>query len=258
MADDVGVVIPAYRPDLDTLQEYVRELAAVLEPATIRVELDAPEGRHGDLEPLYAAGATVNVESKRRGKGAAITAGFEQLETDRLAFVDADGSTPVGSLSRVIDALDRVPIAIGSRRHPDATIATHQSIVRRRFGDVFASIARSTLGLKLYDFQCGAKALRAAAWRRIREHLYESGFAWDIEVLAVAKACGIAIAEVPITWHDDPESTVDPVRTSLDMLRALLVVRHRTKALDGNRLHRIAERHATGGEPLIARVAERE
>lgn len=254
MDADVGVVIPAYRPDLDTLLEYVENLREAIDPSTILVEIDAPET--GVAETLREAGVAVHAAPTRRGKGAAVTHGFETLETDILAFVDADGSTTAPAMARVIDALDDVSIAVGSRRHPDATINSHQSLVRRRFGDVFAMVARVMLDVDLHDVQCGAKAMRAEAWSQIRSHIYESGFAWDVEVLAVAAALELDIREVPITWVDDPRSTVDPVWTTLDMLRALIVVRHRTKALRGSRIHRLARRHST--DPLVVSHAERE
>lgn len=254
MDDDVGVVIPAYQPTPTTLRQYIGDIREAIDPTSIVVELDAPEP--GVAETLRETGVTVNIARQRRGKGAAVTAGFESLETDIRAFVDADGSTTATALADVIAAVAEAPVAVGSRRHPEAKVKAHQSRVRRRFGDVFARVARVVLGMDLYDFQCGAKALTATAWRKIRPHLYESGFAWDIEVLAVARALGLDIIEVPITWRDDPESTVDPVWTTLDMLRALLVVRHRTKALGGSRLHRLTSR--SGRDPLIATNAERE
>lgn len=254
MPDDVGIVIPAFRPALPTLRGYVDDLRESLDPTTIVVELDAPAS--GVAEELRGHGLTVNVAPERRGKGAAVTSGFEYLDTDIKAFADADGSTTATAVADVIAALDHTPVAIGSRRHPDAHIESHQSTVRRRFGDVFARLARVVLGIDFYDFQCGAKALTSTAWEQIRPHLYESGFAWDVEVVAVARALDLEVTEVPISWQDDPESTVDPLWTTLDMFRALIAVRHRTKALRGSRIHRLARR--TNQEPLIARYANRE
>lgn len=253
MADEVGVVIPAYQPDIETLLEYAEALRKAIDPTTILVELDAPAA--GVASRLRDAGLAVHAAQDRRGKGAAITHGFETLETDILAFVDADGSTTAPAMASVIDALDDAPIAVGSRRHPDATIGSHQSLVRRRFGDVFAWIARQMLAVDLYDVQCGAKAMRREAWQQLRSHVYEGGFAWDIEVLAVAGALDINVIEVPITWVDDPRSTVDPIRTTADMLRALVVVRHRTKALRGSRIHGLARRYST--DPLVVTHVER-
>ena len=247
MEPSLGIVIPAFRPDVDGLVGYVHELAGRLDPAAVRIELDDPRARAEDR--LRAAdlppSVTLSVADRRRGKGAAITAGFEALSTDLLLFVDADGSTPVGSVQRVLDPLyaDRADVAAGSRRHPDSTVTSHQTFARRHLGDGFAWLARRLLDAELYDYQCGAKALTAEWWDRVRAHLYESGFAWDIELVAMAAALGARVVEVPIEWEDRPGSTVSPVRTTLSLARALLVVRHRAKRLGSSPLHDAIAEH---------------
>ena len=239
----LGIVVPAFQPDTERLASYLRDLDAELGPETIRVELDAPdEGLGRTLSALDVPPLEVNAVSHRRGKGAAITAGFEAVSTDRLAFADADGSTAAAELARVVGALDGADVAAGSRRHPDSTVVGHRTLVRRLLGDGFAWVARRALDSSLYDYQCGAKALTADAWATVRGHLCEPGFAWDIELLAVAGALGLSVREVPIAWTDRPGSTVDPIRTTLSMGKALLVTRHRAKRLQNSPLHRAIAR----------------
>lgn len=247
MAPSLGIVVPAFRPDVDLLVGYVHELADRLEPTTIRIELDDPRStverrlRTVDLpEPV-----TLSVVHRRRGKGAAVTAGFEALDTDVLLFVDADGSTPVHSAARILEPLyeGRADVAVGSRRHPDSRVTSHQTFARRRLGDGFAWLARRLLEAELYDYQCGAKAVTAEWWERVRAHLYESGFAWDLELVAMAAAIGARVIEVPIEWEDKPGSTVSPVGTALSLARALVVVRHRAKRLGSSRLHDAIAEH---------------
>ncbi|MFB6146421.1 MAG: glycosyltransferase [Halobacteriaceae archaeon] len=250
---DLGVVVPAYRPDVDCLLSYLDALRDAVDPAVVRIELDA--AGPGVVDRLRAGSrATVHAADGRRGKGAAITHGFECLDTEYLSFVDADGSTPAASFASIVAAVaDGGDLAVGSRRHPDAVVESHQTWLRRHLGDAFAALASRALAVDLYDFQCGAKAISAAAWDRIRPHVYESGFAWDLEVLAVAAALDLDIAEVPIEWEDRPGSTVDPVRTTADMFRALVGVRHRVKAMQGSPWHRLADWRSR--EPLVGRDA---
>ena len=235
MSRSVGVVIPAFRPDVDRLASYVHDVRAELAPETLRVEVDDPT--EDVATALSELPATVNVSPYRRGKGAAVTAGFEALETDVLVFADADGSTPASELARVVDAVGEADLAVGSRRHPDATITSHQTFARRFLGDGFAWLARRLLDAHLYDYQCGAKALSREAWEAVRAHLYEPGFAWDVELVAMAGAFELDVAEVPITWEDMPGSTVSPLRTSLRLGRALFVARHRAKQIRNSRVH---------------------
>ncbi len=234
----LGVVIPALSPDEDQLETYLQDLIAELAPSVIRIELDNPNA--ATLETVTAAesqSVEVNTVPYRRGKGAAITAGFEALDTDRVAFADADGSTNARELARIIDALDTADVAAGSRRHPDATVIGHQTFARRFLGDIFAWTARRFLDIAMYDYQCGAKALTAPAWEAVRTHLYEPGFAWDVELLAMADALDLSVVEIPITWEDRPGSTVAPIRTPLAMAHGLYVARNRAKRLQNSPVH---------------------
>lgn len=253
----VGIVVPAYRPDVDQLAAYVEALADRLDPAEIRIELDAAD--RPTREALSVLPATVNAVDERRGKGAAITAGFEALDTDVVAFADADGSTPAESVADVLTPVcdGDADLAVGSRRHPDATVDAHQTMVRRRLGDAFALIARLLLGVRLRDFQCGAKAMSADAWARVRTHLYESGFAWDVELIAMVQALDCRIVEVPVVWEDRPGSTVSTVDTTVELAVALLAARHRAKTLAGHPVHRaIASRRPRRPSLVDERVSD--
>ncbi|WP_435069947.1 glycosyltransferase [Haloplanus sp. C73] len=253
MTRSVGIVIPAYHPDVDRLGAYVRALHDALAPEEIRVELDAatPDVR----DRIAELPVTLNEASSRRGKGAAITAGFEALSTDVLAFADADGSTPAPSIADVVAPVvsGNADLAAGSRRHPDATVQSHQTVARRYLGDGFAWLARRLLDVHLHDYQCGAKALTADAWARIRHYLHEPGFAWDIELLAVADAVDCRIVEVPVVWEDRPESTVSPVETTLRLARGLFTARHRARLVRNDRLHTLLDRSRDSSPALVDR-----
>ena len=252
----LGVVIPAYKPDVDRLTGYVDRIDDRLDPEAIIVELDAPESE--TVSELQSLPGTVDTVPHRRGKGAAITAGFEELETDLLLFADADGSTPVDSLAAIVEPVrrGRATLAVGSRRHPDAEIDDEQSALRQILGDGFSRLAGMLLSVTLHDYQCGAKVVDAEAWERVRDHLYEPGFAWDVELIAMAGAVELSVREVPIEWEDRPGSTVDPVADAVRMFRALLTSRHRAKQLTDDRLHSVIAARQTQPTPLIERRAE--
>jgi len=262
----LGVVVPAYRPDVDRLGSYVTALDERLAPARILIELDAP--RPGVVEALKGGPASVSVSSSRRGKGRAIAAGFDRLvadgvvetalrsdggsggepdgerntddrgaageKRDVLAFFDADASTPPKSAAAVVAPVvaGDSDVAVGSRRHPEAAVGRHQTLGRRRLGDAFAWCARRLVEPALCDYQCGAKALSAAVWTEVRGHLHESGFGWDLELVVLADALGHEIEEVPITWRDRPRSTVPPARTAFVLARSLYRARRRARRLD--------------------------
>lgn len=221
-----GIVIPAYRPDIPVLKEYVKQIDKKINPEVIVIELDGFDECPAQIDN---APATVNVVSERRGKGSAITSGFEKLNTDTLAFADADGSTPPSELYNIISTLEKNKwdLVVGSRRHQKSTI-TSQSPARQQLGDGFAWIARRLHPITLYDYQCGAKAINLSSWKKVRPYLSRSGFAWDIELLAFAQALNLDITEIPIEWHDHPGSTVNPISTSIKLAYCLIESRVRS------------------------------
>ncbi|ELZ04521.1 glycosyltransferase [Natrialba aegyptia] len=235
MTDSLGVVIPAYDPDPLALSRYLTAVRTALNPETVRVELDQPTESHVEL--LSESSIDLNTSRDRRGKGAAIAAGFDALDTDIYVFADADGSIPVSSLDEIVREIRAgdSEVCIGSRRHPSSEILAPQAVGRRFLGSLFAVVARRILPTRCRDYQCGAKAVRADAWESIGRHCYERGFAWDLEFVSVADVLGYDIVEVPVVWADRSDSTVDPLSTSFELLAALITVKRRTDAIATNR-----------------------
>ena len=249
MSRSVGLVVPAYHPDPTQLITYVDALRSSLEPDEIRVELDDPEGTYEGLADRLDA--EVATTASRRGKGLAITSGFEALDTDIKAFVDADGSTAAESVGDLIDPLQTgdAALAIASRHHPAASVSG-RTWMRSHMSAGFATLASLATGFDLSDFQCGAKAITDECWNDINQDLYESGFGWDLEVLWVAIKRGYSVQEVPIVWQEADGSTVPPFRTALGLLR--LLGRIIVARLSG------ADHWRTGATPLLEQPAIRE
>ena len=231
MSDSVGIIIPAYDPDILTLEHFLENIYEEIEPDAVRIEIDAPRQDHVDR--LKKSVDVVNVATSRRGKGGAIMAGFDALDTDLYAFADADGSVPAASLNDILRQIKdgTADVSIGSRRHPSSHIVRHQTTVRQLLGDAFAYTAQKMLPTRCRDYQCGAKAVRADAWDAIGHHCYEPGFAWDLEFVSVAGALGYEIAEVPVEWEDHHDSTVNPIWTSVELAMALIDTKRRTDAI---------------------------
>ena len=231
MKNSIGVVIPAYNPNLKTLEGYVRDLDKVLCPDIILIEIDDPSELM--LSQMEGISAKVEVSDRKRGKGAAITRGFNKLKSDILVFVDADGSIPAKSVEKVCDSIIKldVDLAVGSRRHPDSNIKFHQGNVRKLLGDGFSFLSRVLLEVKLYDYQCGVKAIDRKVWEEVQRDIERKGFSWDIELISIVSMRGYNIKEVPIEWDDQPGSTVKIIPTMLELFNELFTVRRKIKKL---------------------------
>ena len=100
-------------------------------------------------------------------------------------------------------------------------------------GKIFNLIVRC-LGLSsFHDTQCGFKLLRAREAREIFSHCRIQRFAFDVELLFVARALGYQTAEVAISWRHVPESRVRPVRDAARMLWDVIELRLHPALLHG-------------------------
>lgn len=216
--NSLGIVLPAYKADPDKLIEYIESLQNDLSPDEIIIEYDKPE----NTEEIPSS---INLQTfeTRRGKGTAIKHGFNELETDILVFADSDGSVPSESLLDIIKAIESgADLAVGSRRHPKAESGYHQTYVRKILGDLLAKIASTLLEPDLYDYQCGAKAIKKDKWNEIEKDVTEKGFGFDLELIFEADRNDFQIKEIPVDWIDKPGSTVSVIGDSFEIGKILI------------------------------------
>lgn len=218
--EELGLVIPAYRPNVERLVDYAGELRDQLEPRRLRIEIDEPGG--DTASTLRKAGFEVHASEERRGKGAAIAAGFDEMDTPVLAFVDADASTAPGSVEAVVaEVRHGTDVAVGSRRHPEAEIAG-RSPHRAVLGLGLVVLARLLFDASLRDYQCGVKALRQDVWAEIGPRMEEGGFAWDLELIVAADRANFGIEEIPVEWDGGAHTSVDALAAIREFSAALV------------------------------------
>jgi dolichyl-phosphate beta-glucosyltransferase len=161
-----------------------------------------------------------------RGKGKAVQEGMLAAQGEFLFFTDADLSTPLEEYERLLGALqDGYGLAIGSRGMPDSRVVVHQNWLRESMGIVFNRIARFFSFKDIHDSQCGFKAFRKEAARKLFGLQRIDGFSFDAEIIYLAQQLGLKIAEVGVTWKNSKESRVKMVRDSFRMLIDLLRIR---------------------------------
>jgi dolichyl-phosphate beta-glucosyltransferase len=164
------------------------------------------------------------------GKGYAVRSGVLAAEGELVVFTDADGSYQPSQVKRLVTALHQAPVAIGSRKieeiglhgTPEEQAAnTPGPVLRRMSSRVFNAVMRLALGLDFQDTQCGLKGFRRDVARSLFGRSRLDGFAFDVEVLFLARRLGYEVAEVPVTANDRDGSKV---RLAVDALRMLLEV----------------------------------
>ena len=180
--------------------------------------------RDDTFVPLLRGGAN-------EGKGAALRAGAGVARGDLILFVDVDMSTPLSELEKLWGHVrDGADVAIGSR-DVTGSVVVRAPQHRKQIGRTFNLLVRGLTGLPFKDTQCGFKLMRTETARTLLEHQLVSGYAFDVELLMRARAKGLRVAEVPVTYVHDNDSRVNPLtaspRMALDLMRLVWRLRLR-------------------------------
>lgn len=159
------------------------------------------------------------------GKGNAVRRGMLEARGAHRALCDADLSMPIEELKRLLAPTESgFDLAVASREAPGAE-RIGEPWRRHVMGRAFNLLARSLLPLDLADSQCGFKCFRGEAAEAIFSRTRRGGFAFDVEVLVIARRRGLRVAEVPIPWRFDADTRVRPVRDAFAMAADLLRIR---------------------------------
>jgi dolichyl-phosphate beta-glucosyltransferase len=213
---DLSVVIPAYNEE-ERLRQNVPGIAEFLRRKDLRFEIvvvndgskDGTARTAKELAKIYPMVWLIDLQPNR-GKGGAVRAGMLAANGRFVLFTDADQSTPIGELDKLLDKLESggYGVAIGSRAVRGAEVKHPQAWYRALAGKLFG------LGTKLLcirgvgDTQCGFKAMTREAVQKIFPQVTSNTAIFDIELLVVATREGCRVAEVPVKWVNDPDTRI--------------------------------------------------
>ena len=238
MSDEplLSLVIPAYNEERrlpSTLPSAIEWLSTTSWDWEVRVVDDgSADGTCAVVEELSKDEPRLVLQREpHRGKGGAVKAGMLASRARYRFLCDADFSMPVEEVERFIPPyLDGYDLAIGTREGPGA-VRVGEPESRHLMGRVFNGLVTTLLVPGIADTQCGFKCFSGAAVDALFPRVTIDGFAFDVEVLFLARKAGLKIVEVPITWYYMEASSVKPVRDTWRMFRE--VMRIRTNDLRG-------------------------
>jgi len=160
-----------------------------------------------------------------KGKGHAVRVGMLAASGDLILFDDADGSSPIEELQKLLDSIkDGADIAIGSRAKPDEQRTVNALAYRKYLGNTFNVIVQGLLLPGFYDTQCGFKLFKKEMAHDIFSVTRLDRFAFDVEVLYIARLRDYKITEIPINWTNVEGSKVNVFTDSPQMLLEVLGV----------------------------------
>ena len=174
-------------------------------------------------------GVTALSYEKNRGKGGAVKYGIEHATGDYVLFMDADLSTDISAIEKVIELAPNYDLILGSRHAKGSVIKKKQPFLRVFIGRCCRLLVKMLFHTKFKDTQCGFKAMRTDVAKKIVEKQLINDFAFDVEYLYIAKLNNLSIHEMGVIWSDDRGSTVSPLKSSIKFFKDLSFIKKHKK-----------------------------
>ncbi len=239
MKPTVSIVVPAF-DEQDRLGDSIRIIASYLEITAPTAELIIVDDGSKDGTAKVAEAVCAEfpgVESQviryeeNRGKGFAVKTGLLAARADIALFSDADLSTPIEEMSKLLDPIvsGEFDVTFGSRALDRTLIGTHQPWRREQGGRVMNLIIKTMSGLPFLDTQCGFKAFRMDKFRPLLDLMTIDRFGFDVEFLYVAKHNELKLKEIPVRWNNVEGSKVSVVRDTRRMITELMQIRRNAR-----------------------------
>lgn len=213
---NISLIIPAFNEaerigkSLLSAQNYLKDN---FENYEIVVVDDGSTDGTANLARNYSDSVKVLQLERNSGKGAAVRKGMLESSGSIRVFSDADFSTPIYELKKIIIELESgADICIGSRAIQPELIKVHQPFFRELLGKTFNLFVRTLLFSGIKDTQCGFKGFKDYAAEQVFSKAKIDGFGFDVEILYIAKKENLKIKQVPVEWFNDDRTTVSPVK----------------------------------------------
>jgi len=211
----LSVLIPCYNEEANLKRGVLNEVAAFLREKKFTWEVivsdDGSTDKSRDLVKFFIknlAGFSL-LENKHGGKVFALASAIKKAKGEVILTTDMDQSTPIEELDKLLPWFKKgFAVVIGSRGLTRKGFPWYRQLMSRVFW-----LLRGVFVLpEIQDTQCGFKAYRVEAIKKIFSHLEifkkmqkPKGWrvsAFDVEVLFLARKWGYKIKEVIVDWQD--------------------------------------------------------
>jgi dolichyl-phosphate beta-glucosyltransferase len=213
----LSVIIPAYKEaeripkTLDKVKEFLSKQSYDWEVIVVN---DGSPDKTAEIVSEWIKSKSQNQNFKlidnptNKGKGGVVKQGLLEARGDWRLVMDADSSTDIKEVDKLLPYTDEFECVIGSRYLQKDSIKVKQPFYRRAISRIGNILIRVMLGIKSVDTQCGFKLYSAGFSKKIipLQRIMRWGF--DSEILAIGIKKGYKIKEVPVDWYDDSRTTV--------------------------------------------------
>ncbi len=226
----LSLVIPAFN-EAQRLPDALPQVAAWVRAQRYDCEVLLVNNNSSDRTREIALAAAAEhaflrvLDEPRQGKGAAVRTGVLAAQGEFIFVADCDFSMPIEEIAKFLPpAIGDYDVAIGSREAPGARRFDEPGY-RHVMGRVFNFLVKVIAVPGLQDTQCGFKCFRRAPAQDLFRTQRNEGWAFDVEILFIARQRRYRIVEVPIDWYYRPNSRISPIRDSVRMTLEVMAIR---------------------------------
>lgn len=228
----LSVIIPAYN-EASRIERTLLDVDAYLEKQLYDYEILVIDNNSTDhtaeivknLEATTVQNARL-ISETTKGKGAAVKRGVAESQGQYVMFMDADNATPISEIEKFWPHLQQgVEVVIGDRYMDDAHKAKqpwYRTILSRGSN----MLIQIVLIPHIHDTQAGFKVFDGQAAKKIFKQITIFGWAFDMELLAIALLMSFRVKAVPIIREEQGGSKV-PATAFIESLRDLFIIRWR-------------------------------
>ena len=233
MAPWMSVVIPAYNEEM-TVAGTVSAARAWLEERGASYEIIVVDNASTDrtvevLEPLLDEHVRLLRNEVNRGKGYSVRRGMLEATGELRLMCDADCLPSLASLGEMVDLIADADVVIGSRNVESSRVDKTQPLRRRLASWNFLNLCRLAMNEPSRDIFCGFKLFRSEVAEAAFGHQSIEGWAFDIEILALARRLGFTVREAGIVWNDREGSRLAMHRVLIPVIRELAQARRNVR-----------------------------
>ncbi len=230
---ELSVIIPAYHAERE-IEATVRSVFSYLSEHNITHEIIVVPDGSKDRTAAIVTSLVAEIPTltlieypHNRGKGYAVRKGMLQATGSYRLFMDADNSTTIDHVAKMLplfkEGYDVVIASIGL--HDSQVSSGSEPLWRRVFGKLGNKFIQLMAVPGISDTQRGFKVLSADAAHAIFSHSHVDRFAFDIELLALARRFGYKIKEVAINWKNDSAHSTVSSATYIQVLLETIRIR---------------------------------
>lgn len=230
----LSVIIPAYNEE-KRIEATLRSVDSYLTKQSFEYEIIVVDNGSKDKTVEVVKRLEATIKNARileqppivpgNNKGNAVRKGILDAKGQYCVFMDADNATPINEIEKLWPFLESgMEVVIGSRYQDPSTVKVKQAAYKVFLSRMSNILIQTILIPHIKDTQCGFKAFKTSAAKEIFKNLTIYGWAFDMEMLAIALSLSYRIKEVPVSWEEHGGSHV-PLKAYIQSLISLFVIK---------------------------------